>query len=89
MDDNDLRKRHYFLEGHPGHSYAYLKRRKHIVIPVVSMKENMLCDIAALALDRDSASKGVITCRKNYAEQALMMFYPYRTIDDIMVNNSF
>ena len=25
MDANDLRNRHYFLEGHPGHFYAYLK----------------------------------------------------------------
>ena len=89
MDDNDLRKRHYFLEGHPGHFYAYLKRRKHIVIPVVSMKENMLCDIAALALGKDSATENVVTYRENYAKQALMMFYPHRTIDNIMVDNSF
>ena len=53
------------------------------------MKENMLCDIAALALDKDSASKNVVTYRINYAKQALMMFYPHRTIDDIMVDNSF
>ena len=53
------------------------------------MKENMLCDIAALALDKDSASENVVTYRENYAKQALMMFYPHQTIDDIMVDNSF
>ena len=89
MDDNDLRKRHYFMEEHPGHFYAYLKRRKHIVIPKVSMKENMLCDIADLALDKDSPSESVFVGRENYAKQALMMFYPHQTIDDIMVDNSF
>ena len=45
MDENDLRKQYYFLEKHPGHFYAYLKRRKHIVIPKVSIKEDMLCDM--------------------------------------------
>ena len=89
MDDNDLRKRHYFLEDHPGHFYAYLKRRKLIVIPKVSMRENMLCDIVALALDKDSASESVVICRENYAKQALLMFHPHRTIDDIMLDNSF
>ena len=89
MDDDDLRKRHYFLEDHPGHFYAYLKRRKLIVIPKVSMKEDMLCDIAALALDDDSPSESVLISRENYAKQALMMFYPHRTIDDIMLNGRF
>ena len=89
MDDNDLQKRHNFLEGHSGHFYAYLKRRKLIVIPKVSMRENMLCNTAALALDKDSASKSVVICRENYAKQALLMFYPHRTIDDIMLDNSF
>ena len=53
------------------------------------MKEDMLCDIAALALDDDSASESVLICRENYAKQALMMFYPHRSINDLMRNNSF
>ena len=51
MDDNDLRKRHYFTKEHLGHFYVYLKRRKHIVMPKVSTKEGMLCGIADLELD--------------------------------------
>ena len=89
MDENDLRKRHYFLEKHPGHFYAYLKRRRLIVIPKVSMKEDMLCDMAELALDKDSPSESVLISRENYAKQALMMFYPHRTINDLMLNGSF
>ena len=77
------------MEEHPGHFYAYLKRRKHIVIPNILMKENMLCDIADLALDKDSPSESVLVSRENYAKQALMMFYPHRTINDIMLNGSF
>ena len=89
MDDNDLRKRHYFTKEHPGHFYAYLKRRKHIVIPKVSMKEDMLCDIEDLELDKNLPSEHVLVCRENYAKQALMLFYPHRTLDDLMLNGSF
>ena len=53
------------------------------------MRENMLCDIAALALDKDSASESVVIYRENYAKQALLMFYPHMTINDIMLDNSF
>ena len=69
-DDNDLRKQHYFTEDHPGHFYAYLKWRKHIVIPKVSMKQDMLCNIADLALDEKSPSESVLVDRENYAKQS-------------------
>ena len=52
MDDNDLQKQHYFMEERPGLFYAYLTRRKHIVIPKVLTKEDMLCNIADLELDK-------------------------------------
>ena len=53
------------------------------------MKEDMLCDIADLVLDKNLPSESVLVCRENYAKQALMMFYPYRTIDNWRLNNSF
>ena len=83
MDDNDLRKWHYFAKEHSEHFYscAYLKRRKHIVVPKVSMKEGILCDIADLALDKRLPNESILLCRGNYAKQALMMFYPHRTIN--------
>ena len=49
MDENDLQKRHFFAKEHQGYFYAYLKRRKHIVIPKILMKGGMLCDTADLA----------------------------------------
>ena len=63
MHDNDLRKQHYFMEYHPGHFHAYLKRRKHIVIPKVLMKQDMLCNFADLALDEKSPSESVLVTR--------------------------
>ena len=53
------------------------------------MKEGMLCDIADLALDKHLPSESVLVCRENYAKQALMMFYPHRTIGDLSLNSSF
>ena len=62
INDNDLQKRHYFTEEQPGHFYAYLKRRKHIVILKVLMKEDMLCDIEDLELDKKLQSESVLVC---------------------------
>ena len=53
------------------------------------MKEDMLCDMADLALDKDSPSESVLNNWENYAKQALMMFYPHRTTDDLRLNGSF
>ena len=64
MDENDLQKRHYFAKEHQGYFYAYLKRRKHIVIPKVSTKEGMLCDIANLALGKHLPSESVLVFRE-------------------------
>ena len=89
MNDDDLQTRHYFAKEHQGHFYEYLKRRKHIVIPKILMKEGMLCGIADLALDKRLSNESVLVCRKNYAKQALMMFYPRRTIGDLRLNCSF
>ena len=89
MDDNDLQKRHYFAKELPRHRYAYLKRRKHIVIPKILMKEGMLCDMSNLALDKHLPSESVLVFRENYAKQALMMFYPHRTNHDLRSNGSF
>ena len=53
------------------------------------MKENVRWDIAASALDEYSPNESVLVCRENYAKQALMMFYPHRTIGDLRLNGSF
>ena len=70
-------------------TYTYLKRHKHIVMLKVSMKEGMLCNIADLALDKCLPSESVLVCWGNYAKQALMMFYPHRTIADLTLNGGF
>ena len=59
------------------------------VIPKISMEEGMMCDIADLALDKHLPSESVLVCRENYAKQALMIFYPHRTLDNLRLNGSF
>ena len=87
MCDSDLWKQHYVTEAHPAHFYAYLKRRKHILIPTILTEEDMLCDMAYLTSDKKSPSESVAVKRGNYARQNFMMSYPYRTINDLMLNN--
>ena len=89
MDMHDLRKRHHFMIEHPGHCYAYSKRRKRIVIPKVSMRENMICNIRDLSIGNHSPSESIIVNRENYAKQALIMFYPHRRLEVLMLGESF
>ena len=59
MDMNDIRKRHYFMIEHPGHCYAWMKQHKHTVIPKVSMRENMICNIKDLSICDQSPAKAL------------------------------
>ena len=59
------------------------------MIPKVFTKKDMLCHIAGLALNNNSPSESVVLNQENYAKQALMMFYPHRSINNLMLNNSF
>ena len=53
------------------------------------MKENMLCHIRDLSICDKSPNESIIINRENYAKQALMMFYPHRGLEDLMLRQSF
>ena len=75
------KKRHYPLDGHPGYFYSYLKRRTKIHIPVISMRDDALCDLKDLEIGNDAPPDNVIENRENFAKCAMMLFYPHRDRD--------
>ena len=78
-----------FSPEHPGRSFAYCSKRKHIVIPRVSYVKNSICMIADLDLENDYPQYGVQHVREVYAKTALLLFYPYRCQSDLMINGSY
>ena len=87
LEPNDPKKRHYPTGLHPGCCYTYLKRRKHIVIPTISMGENDLCDFERLDIGNDKPSQTIVSDRERFAKTALMLFSLHRKLADLRSNN--
>ncbi len=84
-EDTEVCKCKYkFTSEHPGHGYSYLKKRKHPIILVASMKAGMLCNIEYLKLHEESnIDEEVVQLRENYALFANMLFLPFRELEDL------
>jgi hypothetical protein len=74
----DSKKRLKFLCEHPGHKFCYAAKRKHDVIPVISMR-GKLCDLELLQIRNPNPGPDVHMLRESFAKQALMLFYPFHT----------
>jgi len=78
-----------FPTKHPGHEFAYMHPLKVPAVVVVSYPEGKLCLLKELELTSDNPSQLAQEKREDYAKVALMMFYPFRTLDDLLTNGSY
>ena len=78
-----------FNEGHQGRKYCHLSKRKHPVIPIISMTTN-LCNVKTLCvLDDSPTDEGTLQHRERYAKTALMLFYPFRKANDLIESGTY
>jgi hypothetical protein len=89
ISHDGLNKNFSYLNGHPGRLYVQCVPRKHWVIPRVSFIKNSLCIIGDLEINNEYPSANTIRMREVYAKTALLQFYPYRTEDDLKINDSY
>lgn len=68
----------YFAEEHPGRRYCYLKENSCEQVPKLSTPNDVICDIAKLELGNAAPSEAVKKRRHQYAEVALVLFFPFR-----------
>ena len=61
----------------------------HLQIPKISLPGRKLPDIELLKLTDSNVNKDVQQHREYYAKMTLLMFYPFRTIDDLKTNGSY
>mmetsp|Transcript_21586 Transcript_21586/g.33398 ORF Transcript_21586/g.33398 Transcript_21586/m.33398 type:complete len:210 (+) Transcript_21586:1864-2493(+) len=88
-EDEESSVQFEFQDGHPGKRYAFLTERKFPVIPTIMMRNGRLCDVELLEIGNSSPSFNTARYRENYAEQALMMFFPITAaVDDLKFNGS-
>ena len=81
--DSDIASVLKFSEGHPGREFSHLARRKFEVIPRVSIPVKELCRIKELEITNSSPSKDVIKKREMYSLNAMLQFFPHRTLEDL------
>ncbi len=78
-----------FIDSHPGCKFCHLIKRRLEVIPIVAMPRGKLCRIEDLELNSSPPREETSIAREDYAKMALMMFYPFRTIHDLKMNDSY
>ena len=76
-----------FSQEHPGRPYVSCQRREHPVIPRVSYVKDSMCMIQDLEMNKLPGKPTRI--RERYAKTALLQFYPYRNVDDLMCKGSY
>jgi hypothetical protein len=59
------------------------------VIPKISLPEGKLCRLEELELSSECPSQSAAEKREDYAKMALLMFYPFRSLEDLLINGSF
>mmetsp|Transcript_1485 Transcript_1485/g.3204 ORF Transcript_1485/g.3204 Transcript_1485/m.3204 type:complete len:1761 (+) Transcript_1485:1415-6697(+) len=75
-----------FHPEHPGCNFIYLSRRKQFVIPIIYAPQGALCDLGELRWsDPEGTCDSVVTGkREEYAKAALMLFYPFDNMRDLL-----
>ena len=76
-------------EGHPGHGYAYLKENTHCKIPLMSVPDGHLCQLKDLCLDSEEVVPETDECRERYAQTALLLFHPFRCLENLQTDGSY
>ena len=76
-------------EDHPGRGFAYFKKNASCKIPLVSIPDGFLCQIKDLHLGSKDVTPEVNNNRERYAKTALIMFYPFRCLEDLQTEGSY
>ena len=82
-------KKYAFKRTHPGALFSHLAELNLPVIPKISLPGGKLCDIELLKLSDSDVDETVQEHREYYAKMALLMFYPFRTIEDLKTDGSY
>lgn len=78
-----------FTEGHPAQMYTKLTQLKRWVVPLMFYEDESLCSIEHLQLGNSKTNVITDQIREYYAKTALLMFYPFRVTEDIMIEGSY
>jgi hypothetical protein len=81
--------RYKFCETHPGYEFSYLMKLKHPTIPRIALPKEKLCPLKDLQLNTTKSKEESFDKSKIYAKMALLMFYPFRSLNDLTIEESY
>eukprot|EP00956_Cyclotella_meneghiniana_P045903 scaffold389750_cov169-Cyclotella_meneghiniana.AAC.1 len=81
-DDSD------FTDGHEARMFTKMVKRTEWVVPMMFYDGDSLCNMKYLQLGHSDVDPITQEFREEYAQIALMMFYPFRNKNDLLLNNS-
>ena len=78
-----------FKETHPGYKFSHLIQLRFPSIPRIALPKGKLCLLDELDLNYTNSPRHVVDKREMYAKMALLMFYPFRQLNDLKCNGSY
>ena len=87
-----------FRDSHPGKEFCHLVELSLIVIPKIHLPKGKLCSIQKMGFKKctttdnvnlETTDKALLEYREDYAKMALLMFYPFRCINDLKLEGSY
>jgi hypothetical protein len=78
-----------FCETHPGYEFSYLMKLKHPTIPRIALPKERLCPLKDLQLNTTKPTEESFDKCEIYAKMALLMFYPFRSLNDLTIEGSY
>jgi hypothetical protein len=88
-DNHGVVKKYEFKETHPGHKFSHLIHLRFPCIPRIALPKGKLCLLDELDLNCTNPPQHVVVKREMYAKIALLMFYPFRQLNDLRYNGSY
>ena len=78
-----------FKDSHPRKEFCHLVALTLLVIPKSHLPKGNLCSVERLDVNNDFVTNEVVLeDREDFIMMALLMFYPFRCINDLKLNNS-
>ena len=77
------------VEGHPGCRHAYLQKRAHLHITLLSVPDGHLCLLKDLCLGSEEATQDIEEHQERYAMTALLLFHPFCHPEDLQTDGSY
>jgi hypothetical protein len=81
--------RYKFSETHPGYEFSNLMKFKHPTIPRIALPKEKLCPLKDLQLNTTKPTEESFDKRDIYAKMVLLMFYPFRCLNDLTIEESY